>query len=115
MKFLADENLDGRLVRAIRLRFPGADLVRAIDVGLSGVDDPGVLAWAAREGRLVMTHDVATMVGFAYDRVDGGLPMPGLIELPPGVPIASALLDFELLLAASRPDEWDGQVLYFPL
>ena len=89
--------------------------MRAIDVGLSGVDDPGVLAWAAREGRLVLTHDVATMVGFAYDRVNGGLPMPGLIELPPGVSIASALLDIGLLLAASRPHEWDGQVLYFPL
>ena len=47
MKFLADENFDGRVIRALRRRDPGLDLVRAVDVGLGGAADPDVLAWAA--------------------------------------------------------------------
>ena len=69
MRFLTDENFDGRVIRGLIRRNPGIDLVRAVDVGLGGVEDPDVLAWAAAEGRIVLTHDVSTMVGFAYERV----------------------------------------------
>ncbi len=34
-------------------RQPDLDLVRVQDVGLSGVDDPAVLAWAAENNRIV--------------------------------------------------------------
>ena len=115
MRFLADENLNGSLIRAIRSRIPTADLVRVADVGLSGADDPTVLEWAAQNGRLVLTHDVQTMVGFAYDRVSNGMPMPGLIEIPSYTPIPQAVDDLALLIAASRPGECEGRALYFPL
>jgi hypothetical protein len=48
------------------------------DVGLRTADDHDVLAWAAAEGRILVTHDRETMVGFAYQRVEAGLPMPGV-------------------------------------
>jgi predicted nuclease of predicted toxin-antitoxin system len=48
-------------------------------MGLSGKDDPTVLAWAASENRILLTHDVATITRFAYDRIVRGLPMPGVI------------------------------------
>lgn len=64
MKFLADENLDGRLLRALLRRLPNADVVRAIDVDLESVGDPEVLEWAANRDRVVLTHDVNTMVLF---------------------------------------------------
>jgi predicted nuclease of predicted toxin-antitoxin system len=37
-------------------------------VRLADAGDPEVLAWAASEGRVVLTHDVRTMTRFAYDR-----------------------------------------------
>ncbi|MBF2047510.1 MAG: hypothetical protein EDM05_030310 [Leptolyngbya sp. IPPAS B-1204] len=65
------------------------------DVDLSGVDDPTVLAWAAEEGRIVLTHDVATMITFAYQGIQAGLSMPRLFEVncrvPVGLAIAAAL------------------------
>ena len=31
--------------------------------------------------------DVSTMVGFAYERVEAGVRMPGVVEVPPTLPI----------------------------
>ena len=67
LRLLADENLNNDIVRGLRRRLPGLDLVRVQDVGLSGADDPTILAWAAREGRVMLTHDVSTMTRL-FDR-----------------------------------------------
>ncbi|WP_200388716.1 DUF5615 family PIN-like protein [Thiocapsa imhoffii] len=40
---LADENLDGNIVRGLLRRVQGVDVVRVQDVGLSGADDPAGL------------------------------------------------------------------------
>lgn len=60
LRFLGDENLKGDIQRGLLRRQPELDLVRVQDVGLSGSDDPTVLAWAAEQGRIVLTHDRAT-------------------------------------------------------
>jgi predicted nuclease of predicted toxin-antitoxin system len=58
--FLADENFNNQIVRGVLRQSPDIDIVRVQDVGLSGADDPDILAWAAQERRIVLTHDVAT-------------------------------------------------------
>ncbi|MFN2270846.1 MAG: DUF5615 family PIN-like protein [Anaerolineae bacterium] len=58
VSLLADENLDGNIVRGVLRRVRGVDIVRVQDVGLTGADDPAVLAWAADQGRVLITHDV---------------------------------------------------------
>jgi predicted nuclease of predicted toxin-antitoxin system len=72
LRLLADENFDHDLVRGAMRRRAGLDLTRAQSVGLSETDDPDILAWAAREQRIVLTHDVNTMTGFAFDRITRG-------------------------------------------
>ena len=58
MKWLADENFDNDILRGILRRVAGFDVVRAQDVaGVSGLDDPAVLAWATTNDRVVLTHD----------------------------------------------------------
>jgi len=79
LRLLADENFDNTIVRGLLRRRPSIDIVRVQDVSLSGMDEPTVLAWAAEEHRILLTHDVATITRFAYDRVVQGLPMPGVI------------------------------------
>jgi hypothetical protein len=114
VKLLADENFDGRILRALVRRRPDVDFVRAVDEGLGGWADPELLTWAADHGRILLTHDVSTMVRFAYERVRTGLPMPGVIEVPDWLPIARAVGDLEMFVVASRADEWKDQVLYLP-
>lgn len=67
IKLLVDENFDNTIVRGLFRRNPALDMVRVQDVGLSGVDDPTILEWAAQEGRVLLTHDVATITRYAYD------------------------------------------------
>ena len=64
---------------------------------------------------MLLTHDVATMVGFAYDRVHAGLPMPGLVEVPRDMPVGRAIEELLLLAEVSVEGELDGQVRYLPL
>lgn len=115
MRLLADENFRGAILRGLFRMRPDLDLVRVADVGLIGVDDPSVLDWAAAEGRLVLTHDAATLIGYAYERVAAGSAMPGIIEVRQGLPVACIIDELLLLVDASYDDEWHGQVLYLPL
>ncbi len=114
MRLLADENFDGRILRGMLRRDPTLDIERAVDVGLSGAEDPDVLEWAAAYGRIVLTHDITTMAGFAYARVAAGSAMPGVVEVPRSMPIGQAINDLLLLVGCSVPGEWEGQVLYAP-
>lgn len=113
--FLADENFNNQIVRGVLRQSPDVDIVRVQDVNLSGVDDPIVLAWAAEAGRIVLTHDVATMITFAYQRIQAGLSMPGLFEVSRRVPVGLAIEEIILIAECSLEEEWEGQVRFLPL
>lgn len=115
LSLLADENLDGNIVRALLRRINGLDLVRVQDLGLSGWDDPAILQWAAEQGRILVTHDVQTVTRFAYERVEAGLPMPGVIEVISSAPIGQLVDDLVLVIECYEDGDLDGQVLYLPL
>ncbi|AGY60564.1 DUF5615 family PIN-like protein [Gloeobacter kilaueensis] len=114
-RFLADENFNNQIVRGVLRQNPNTDIIRVQDVDLSGVDDPGVLAWAAEEGRIVLTHDVATMITFVYQRIQAGLSMPGLFEVNRRVPVGLAIEEIILIAECSIEGEWEGQVRFLPL
>jgi len=114
-RFLADENLNNQIVRGVLRQSPDVDIVRVQDVDLSGVDDPTVLEWAAQEERIVLTHDVATMTTFAYQRIQAGLSMPGLFEVNRRVPVGVAIEEIILIAECSLEGEWEGQVRFLPL
>ena len=115
IRLLADENFNNNIVRGTRLREPSIDLVRVQDVGLTGADDPTVLEWAAGHRRILLTHDVATITAFAYERVRADKLMPGVFEVGLTVALRSAIDDIVLLATCSEDGEWDGQVRYLPL
>jgi predicted nuclease of predicted toxin-antitoxin system len=81
VRFLADENFNNHILRALFRRDETIDIVRVQDVGLSAVDDPEILEWAAEENRVLLTHDVETMTQFAYERVREGKEMSGVTEV----------------------------------
>ncbi len=111
----ADENFNNDIVRALKRRMPELDIVRVQDAGLGGADDPSVLEWAAKAGRVLLTHDVSTMSDFAYGRVGRGEAMPGVFVLGREVQIGQAVEDILLLAECSLDGEWEGQVNYLPL
>ena len=114
-RFLADENFNNDLLRALLRRLPGLDVVRAQDTAIAGADDPTLLVWAAVEGRILLTHDVRTIPRHAYERVRAGLPLPGVVVIAAGAGLGEVLDDLHALIAANRDDEWPDQVHFVPL
>jgi hypothetical protein len=115
LRFAADENLNADIVRGLRRRRPDIDIARIQDFGLGGLTDLQVLEWAADEGRVLLTHDVATMSRYAYERVASDLSMPGVFEVSRAVPVGKAIEDLILIAECSLDDEWEGQVRFLPL
>ena len=115
MRFLADENFNNDIVRGLIRRKTDLDIVRVQDVGLSGADDPTVLEWAAKEGRILLTHDVSTITHYAYERISAAKAMPGVFEVSRELPLGAVIEDILLLADYSIDGEWEGQVRYLPL
>lgn len=115
VRFVADENFNRSIIVGLQRRVESIDIVRVQDVGLRTVDDPGVLQWAAEEGRVLVTHDIATMPGFAHERVAAGLPMPGVLIVRSALPIALVIEELLVIEGASEPDDWASTVTYLPL
>ena len=115
LRLAADENLNNDIVRGLLRRNPELEIVRIQDVGLGGADDATVLEWAARQGRVLITHDVSTVTYYAYERVRAGRAMPGVFEVSRSVSVGQAIEDLLLLAECSLEGEWEAQVRYLPL
>jgi predicted nuclease of predicted toxin-antitoxin system len=108
----ADFNVD--ILRGLFHRQPDLNLLQVQDVGLRTADDRIILEWAANEGRILLTHDRATMPDFAYDRVRAGQPMPGLFVVR-NRPLLGPIIDEILLITlCSAQEEWKDRVEYLP-
>ncbi len=112
---VADENFNNDIVRGLLRKKPDLDIVRVQDVGLRGKEDPVILEWAAHAGRVLLTHDAATMTYYAYERVRTGKAMPGIIEIADDLPIGNVVEDILLLAEYSERGELEGQIIYLPL
>jgi uncharacterized protein DUF5615 len=114
-RFLADEDFNNDVLRGLLRRVADLDLVRVQDVGLRGADDDAVLGEAAAENRVLLTHDVSTLIGRAFERIKAGRPMPGVIAVAQSMGIGAAIDDLALVIECSTHDEWRDQVRYLPL
>ena len=61
VRFQADADLNEDIVNGVLRRAPEIDFQTARDANLAGVKDLEVLAIAAREKRILVTHDRRTM------------------------------------------------------
>jgi predicted nuclease of predicted toxin-antitoxin system len=115
IKLASDENFDGDILRGLLRRLPDLDIVRVQDASLSATPDPIVLAWAAGEDRILLTHDRDTLPNFAYDRIRAGEPMPGVFLVSNRMPKGKAVDELVLAMHCLGPEDCEDQVIYFPL
>jgi hypothetical protein len=115
LRLISDEDVNDAIIKGLRRREPTVDIVRAVDVGLGHTDDPIILEWAAKEGRVLITGDVNTMLGFGWARVQDGLPMSGVVALLENAAIGRAIDDILTVVHCLMADEMKDQVMYIPL
>ena len=115
LRLLADENFHGDIVRGLLLRQPDLDLVRVQDVGLTGASDPDLLAWAAKNHRIILTHDRATLPDYAHQRLTEGKSVLGVFIFNDRFPVREAIEEILLLVRCTEQSEWEGRVVHLPL
>lgn len=114
LRFLADEDFNGRIVRGLFLRKGNLDLARVQDVGLRGADDEVILKWTEDRGRILLTHDARTIPKHVRDRLADGLHFPGALIVDDQAPIGACIEDVLLVAECSEVSEWRDQIYYLP-
>jgi hypothetical protein len=118
IRFLGDENFRDAITRGLRRSNPQIDVLTAAEAGMLGRPDPQVLAYAADLGRMLLTHDKRTVPDhYAALLVARGsdLVSPGVIVVPQDMGTGQVIEELTLIWEASRPEEWNGRVIYLPL
>jgi predicted nuclease of predicted toxin-antitoxin system len=113
LRLASDADVHGAIIRGLRRRLQPIDMVRVRDALPEGTPDPETLAWAAAENRVLITNDPSTMVGFAYQRVATGEPMPGLIVTSNEQAVGSTIDDILVIAQYMPEDEIRDQVVVF--
>lgn len=112
-RFQADNDLDQRIVTATRRLDPLIDFQTAPALGLHEVDDPEVLALAARDGRVLVSHDRRTLPGH-FRTFTETQDSPGVIIVSRRLPIGRAADLLHLLWAASEAEEYANIIYDLP-
>jgi hypothetical protein len=108
VRFQADADFNQIIVAAVVRRTPEIDFRTATAAGLAGVDDAAVLAIAAQDGRILVTHDQTTMPTH-FGEFTRSKTSPGLIVVPQSLAIREAADSLILIWAATGSEEWINQ------
>jgi hypothetical protein len=120
LAYLLDEHFRGPLWNAIqRHNARSSDTIDAVRVGDAdgpplGMDDPAILRWAERTGRILITFNEHTMPDHLADHLRGGGHSPGIFSVRPGIQLAEIVEFLVLAALASEQAEWQDRIVYVP-
>jgi len=113
-RFLADADFNQKIVFGLRRREPTVDFQTAHQGDVLGRPDAEVLAIAARDNRILVSHDRGTRTAhfalFAETQSS-----PGLILVSQEIAIGAVIEDLLLIWAASTLEEWRNMIGFVPL
>ena len=115
ISILADQNFNANILRGLKERISELDCVATYQIGFEKFTDDKLLAWAADENRVILTHDAKTFPNFAYERMANGEKMSGVIVVSNQMPIGKAINELELVIFGNFENEWENNVTRIPL
>ena len=117
IRFQADADFDLRIVQATLRHEASIDLQLATaargGAGLRSVPDDQVLAIAAQEGCILLSHDHRTMPRH-FATFIALEPSPGVIIIPQRMLIRVAVEWIVTIWTASEAEEWRNQIMILP-
>lgn len=113
IQFQSDADFNEDIVTGVLRREPGIDFQTAGAAGLRGLDDRSVLTFAAREGRILVTHDRRTMPRYFAEFISI-MTSPGLLIVSQKLDVRSAIEELILIWTASEAEEWINAVCAIP-
>ena len=115
VRFLADADLNKAIVNGVLRREPAIEFLTAHAAGLRKMKDPEILALAAEQGRVLVSHDVGTMPAYfrAFTKSDSR--SAGLFLVPQSLDIGIAIEELLLIWLTSEAAEWENRLQWIPL
>jgi len=114
IRFQADADLNQIIVSAVTRRAPTIDFRTATAAGLAGMKDEDVLAVTTRDGRILVSHDQATMPRHFGEFIRSHR-SPGLIVVPQHLPLGEVVDDLILIWTATQAEEWTDRIAFLPV
>jgi uncharacterized protein DUF5615 len=115
IRFLADADLNEGIVAGCLRREPEMDFLSANDAELEGLPDPEVLAVAAAQDRILVSHDFHTMPRHFGNFFQAAHSSPGVLLVPQRLSVGEAIEELVLIWTASDAHEWQNRILRIPL
>ncbi len=115
LRLFIDQDFDQDILRGLIRRVFDVDAVTAHQVELSDATDQEILIWAAKDQRIVLTHDRRTMPQHAANLLSAGQAIAGVIVVPRQLRIRLAIDELELIVTCSEEYEWANAVCQLPL
>jgi Domain of unknown function (DUF5615) len=113
IRFQADADLNEDIVTGVLRREPRVDFRTAGEAGLRGMNDTQALAAAAREGRVLVSHDRKTMPAHFAEFIRTRR-SPGLLIVSQKADLLAAIESLLLVWAASEAEEWTNRIYTVP-
>jgi hypothetical protein len=114
IRFQADADLDEDIVNGLRRREPSLDFQTALEGGLESLGDREVLALAASQGRVLVSHDRKTMPRHFGEFILVAK-SPGLLIVSQRTPTSVVIEELLLIWTASEAEEWVNRIAVVPL
>jgi hypothetical protein len=114
LRFITDQNFDGRIIRGLRARVPDIDLVTAHRAGISDLEDPDLLRWTAEHGRILITHDKRTIPDELEKLVASGLELPGVILVAKKASLGRLIDDLVIAVCCGEPQDFRNNIYRLP-
>lgn len=114
VRYQADADLNQAIVTGVLRRESTIDFQTAFAAGLEGVQDSEVLAIAAQQGRILVSHDRRTMpLEFAAFIISSQ--SSGVLIVSRKLSIEVIIEELLLIWAASTAQEWVNRIAKLPL
>lgn len=114
IRFLADADLNEDIVTGLVRREPRIDFQTARAANLRSLSDPEVLAMAARENRILVTHDRRTMPRHFADFIQYQY-SPGVFVIAQSVRVGIAIEALLCVWTVSDSEDWVNLIVSLPL
>lgn len=114
IRFQADADLNERIVSGALRRAPEVDFRTATSAGIRGLHDSDVLEVAARENRLLVTHDWETMP-YHFGKFILERQSAGVLVIPQQLGIGQAIEEIIMIWYVSEAEEYINSIRRIPL
>lgn len=114
VRFQADADFRQAIVVGVIRRQPNLDFQSAYTAKLEGKKDSEVLAIAAQDNRVLVTHDRKTMPD-EFGRFILSNTSPGVLIVSQSLSISGVIEALILVWEATTAEEWINQIMSLPL